>query len=157
MACALLIPLGGFGDTVRERVVGRLGGHARRDLARRRARPSPHVVPERPEILLLTFGVIAVTLLGQGLTLPPLLKRAASCPVEHGWSPDEAIARLETAQAALDRLDELEEEGASEEPLRRLRELYRTRFAVCVAVLGGGELPEDGRRELRSTGRCAAS
>ena len=27
-----------------------------------------------------------------------------------------------------------------------------TRFAVCVAVLGGGELPEDGRRELREYG-----
>ena len=38
------------------------------------------------------------------------------------------------------------------EPLRRLRELYRARFAVCVAVLGGGELPEDGRRELRDYG-----
>ena len=60
--------------------------------------------------------------------------------------------RLETAQAALDRLEELEEEGASEEPLRRLRDLYRTRFAVCVALLGGGDLPEDGREELRSYG-----
>jgi hypothetical protein len=66
--------------------------------------------------------------------------------------PDEATARLEAAQAALDRLDELEDEGAAAEPLRRLRELYRTRFAVCVAMLGGGELPEDGRRDLREYG-----
>jgi CPA1 family monovalent cation:H+ antiporter len=108
----------------------------------------PAVVDERPEILLLTFGVIAVTLLGQGLTLPPLL-RALKLPSANEWSPDEAQVRLESAQAALDRLDELEEEGAAAEPLRRLREVYRGRFALCVALLGGDELPEDGRRELR--------
>ena len=77
---------------------------------------------------------------------------AAAAAGENPFSPDEALARLEAAQAALDRLEELEEEGAAAEPLRRLRELYRRRFAVCVAVLGGGELPEDGRRELREYG-----
>ena len=107
-------------------------------------------VQERPQILLITFGVIFVTLLGQGLTLPPLL-RALKLPSDTEFSPDEAIARLETAQAALDRLDELEEEEASAEAIRRLRELYRTRFAVCVAVLGG-EVPEDGRRDLTQYG-----
>ena len=107
-------------------------------------------VQERPQILLITFGVIFVTLLGQGLTLPPLL-RALKLRSDTEFSPDEAIARLETAQAALDRLDELEEEGASEEAIRRLRELYRARFAVCVAVLGG-DVPEDGRRELHAYG-----
>ena len=110
----------------------------------------PIEVDERPEILLLTFGVIAATLLGQGLTLPPLLRRLA-LPGPNEWSPDEALARLEAAQAALDRLDELEEEGAADEPLRRLRELYRERFAVCAAVLGG-ELPADGRSELHEYG-----
>ena len=71
---------------------------------------------------------------------------------EERWSPDEATARLETAQSALDRLEELEDEGARGEPVRRLRELYRGRFALCVAVLGGGDLPEDGRRELKEYG-----
>ena len=111
----------------------------------------PLGVTERPEILLLTFGVILVTLLGQGLTLAPLLRKLDLRQSER-WSPDEATARLETAQAALDRLEELEEEGATGEPVRRLRELYRGRFALCVAVLGGGELPEDGRRELKEYG-----
>ena len=109
-------------------------------------------MPERPQILLLTFGVIAVTLLGQGLTLGAAAEASCACPGRTSWSPDEAQVRLETAQAALDRLEELEEEGASDEPLRRLRDLYRTRFALCVALLGGGELPEDGREELRSYG-----
>jgi monovalent cation/hydrogen antiporter len=143
-----LIPA--FGDTVRERIaVGWSGMRGAISLAAALAVPTS--VDERPEILLLTFGVILVTLLGQGLTLPPLL-RALKLPGPNRWSPDEAQVRLETAQAALDRLDELEQEGAADEPLRRLRELYRQRFALCVAVLGGDELPEDGRRELKEYG-----
>ena len=95
--------------------------------------------------------MILVTLLGQGLTLPCCCARCG-CPSENRWAPDEAQVRLEAAQAALDRLEELEDEGASPEPLRRLRELYRQRFALCVALMGGGELPEDGRRELHDYG-----
>jgi CPA1 family monovalent cation:H+ antiporter len=134
MAWALL-PAVGAGDTVKERVaVGWSGMRGAISLAAALAVPA--TVDERPEILLITFGVIAVTLLGQGLTLP-LLLRVLRLPGDNLWSPDEALARLETAQAALDRLDELEEEGASEEPVERLRELYRARFAQCVAALDG--------------------
>jgi len=144
------IPAGGFGATVRERIaVGWAGMRGAISLAA--ALAVPIAVEERPEILLLTFGVIAVTLLGQGLTLAPLLRWLA-LPGVSPFSPDEATVRLEAAQAALDRLDELEQEGAAAEPLRRLRELYRTRFAVCVAVLGGEQLPGNGREELREYG-----
>jgi monovalent cation/hydrogen antiporter len=144
------VPWGGFGDSARERIaVGWAGMRGAISLAA--ALAVPIAVQERPEILLLTFGVILVTLLGQGLTLAPLM-RLLRLPGANPFAPDEATARLELAQAALDRLDELEEEGAAAEPLRRLRELYRTRFAVCVAVLGGGELPEDGRGKLREYG-----
>jgi Na+/H+ antiporter len=145
-----IVPQAGFGDTWRERVaVGWAGMRGAISLAA--ALSIPLDVEARPEILLLTFGVILVTLLGQGLTLAPLLRKL-DLRSDERWSPDEATARLETAQAALDRLEELEEEGATGEPVRRLRELYRGRFALCVAVLGGGELPEDGRRELREYG-----
>ena len=49
---------------------------------------------------------------------------------------------MEAAQSALDRLDEMEdEERASESQLKRLRDLYRSRFRMCQAVLGG-EDPE---------------
>ena len=83
------------------------------------------------------MGVIAVTLVGQGLTLGPLMRRLG-IESERDWTPDEATARLEAAQAALDRLDELErEERISEERLRRMRELYRARFRRCVAIIGG--------------------
>ena len=54
---------------------GRLGGDAGRDLARRGADRTARV-EERPEILLITFGVISVTLLGQGLTLRRLARVA---------------------------------------------------------------------------------
>ena len=69
---------------------------------------------------------------------------------EREWSPDEAIARLEAAQAALDRLDELErEERISEERLRRMRELYRARFRRCMAVIGGDGAGDGDRKSTR--------
>ena len=94
-------------------------------------------IAERELLIFITVGVIAVTLVGQGLTLAPLL-RLLGIERDREWSPDEAIARLEAAQAALDRLDELErEERIGEERLRRMRELYRARFRRCMAVIGG--------------------
>ena len=92
---------------------------------------------QRELLIFVTVGVIVMTLVGQGLTLPPLLK-LLGLDGEREWSPDEAIARLEAAQAALDRLDELErEERIGEERLRRMRELYRARFRRCMAIIGG--------------------
>jgi Na+/H+ antiporter len=122
-------------------------------------------VPGGNDVVFLTFVVIVVTLVGQGLTLPALI-RALRLPAAREWSPEEAIARLEAAQSALDRLDELEEESrVGEEPLRRLRDLYRARFRQCVAVLGGETAPEavddqrlrysELRRELIRTERSA--
>ena len=56
---------------------------------------------------------------------------------------------MEAAQAALDRLEEIDEEGrASESQLKRLRDLYRARFRMCAGVLGG-EDPADAARQLR--------
>ena len=79
-------------------------------------------IPGRSEVIFLTFVVILVTLVGQGLTLPALIK-TLKLPSEREWSPEEAVARLEAAQTALDRLDELEEDDRiSEEALRRLRD-----------------------------------
>jgi Na+/H+ antiporter len=109
----------------------------------------PLAVDARPQILYLTFVVLLVTLVGQGLTLPALL-HALGVEGPRPWMPDEAIARLEAAQAALDRIDELEEEGVDEERLKRMRDLYRARFRACMAVIGGqdgGRPPPDPRRE----------
>ena len=66
-------------------------------------------IPGRSEVIFLTFVVILVTLVGQGLTLPALI-RTLKLPSDREWSPEEAVARLEAAQTALDRLDELEDD-----------------------------------------------
>jgi NhaP-type Na+/H+ or K+/H+ antiporter len=111
---------------------------------------------ERDLIIYLTVAVILCTLVLQGLTLPGMIRRLG-LGSEGLWSPDEAIARLESAQAALDRIDELEASGEpiADAAIERLRELYRARFARCVASLSGegGEIqiedPLSGYRRLR--------
>jgi CPA1 family monovalent cation:H+ antiporter len=119
----------------------------------------------RSEVIFLTFVVILVTLVGQGLTLPALIK-TLKLPVDREWSPDEAVARLEAAQSALDRLDELEDDDRiSEEALRRLRDLYQARFRQCMAIIGGEKPPDvfnaqrmrysDVRRDLIQAERAA--
>lgn len=108
---------------------------------------------ERDLMIFITVGVVAVTLVGQGLTLPALT-RVLGLTGERRWSVDEAVARLEAAQAALDRLDELEQERAVEpELLRRMRDYYRQQFRRCMAVIGGeedGEAAEAARRPAMS-------
>jgi monovalent cation/hydrogen antiporter len=100
--------------------------------------------PSRDLIIYLTVAVILATLVGQGLTLPALIRRLGLTSHEQ-WAPDEAVARLNAAQAALDRLEEIEatEAGVPENAVQRLRELYQARFARCVAALSGqdGEVP----------------
>lgn len=108
----------------------------------------PLSVDARPQIIFLTFALILVTLVGQGLSLP-FIVRALKLEEPRRWSDEEAVARMEAAQSALDRLDEMEaEERASEAQLKRLRDLYRSRFRMCQAVLGG-EDPETAAREQR--------
>lgn len=142
---AMAVP--GLGGSGRERLaVGWSGMRGAISLAAALAVPAD--VAGREEILLITFVVILVTLVGQGLSLPALL-RALGIHGPRPWSPEEAIARLEAAQTALDRLDELEDEGASPEQLRRLRELYRARFRRCQAVIGGDGSASSARSEPR--------
>jgi monovalent cation/hydrogen antiporter len=111
---------------------------------------------DRDLIIYLTVAVILVTLVGQGLTLP-ILVRWLGLGAHQPWSPDEAVARLAAAQAALDRIEELESsaEPVPDAALARLRELYQARFARCVASLSGEgasvpiENPLEGYRSAR--------
>lgn len=108
----------------------------------------PLSVNARPQIIFLTFALILITLVGQGLSLP-FIVRALGLEEPRRWSDEEAVARMEAAQSALDRLDQMEaDERASEHQLKRLRDLYRARFRMCQAVLGG-EDPEAAAREQR--------
>jgi monovalent cation/hydrogen antiporter len=95
----------------------------------------------RDLIIYLTVAVILTTLVGQGLTLP-FVARRLGLGAHEAWSPDESVARLAAAQAALDRLEEIQatDAGLPENVVQRLREIYQARFARCVAALSG----EDG-------------
>ncbi|HWB69800.1 MAG TPA: Na+/H+ antiporter [Solirubrobacterales bacterium] len=105
-------------------------------------------VPARPQIIFLTFTLILITLVGQGLSLPFVIRKLR-LEEPRRWSDEEAVARMEAAQAALDRIDEIEsEERAPDAQLQRLRDLSRARFRMCQQVLGG-EDPETIKREQR--------
>jgi Na+/H+ antiporter len=138
---------GDAGETLGERfAVGWSGMRGAVSLAA--ALAVPLSVNGRPQIIFLTFALILVTLVGQGLSLPFVI-RALRLEQPRRWSDEEAVARMEAAQSALDRIDEMEQdERASETQLKRLRDLYRARFRMCQAVLGG-EDPEAAAREQR--------
>jgi len=84
--------------------------------------------PYRAEIVVITFVVILVTLVLQGLTLPPLVRRLR-LPRELAHEREEAHARAHAASAALERLDRAAEElGVPVEVVGRIREGYTDRL-----------------------------
>src|SRR5919197_1342942 len=79
--------------------------------------------PQRDLIVFLTFAVILGTLVVQGLSLPALI-RALRLEPDHLDEQEDAKARIRAAEAALVRLEELEEEHwVREETAERLRGL----------------------------------
>jgi CPA1 family monovalent cation:H+ antiporter len=87
----------------------------------------PIALGGRDLIVFITFGVILVTLVGQGLTLPPLVRRLQVAD-DGGAEREDAKARIKAAEAALARLEELEAEGwVREDTAERTRGLYRFR------------------------------
>ena len=103
--------------------------------------------PGRDLILFLTFSVILATLVGQGLTLP-LVIRALGLEDDGIDAREEAEARIRAAEAAIVRLDELEQEAwVREDTAGRLRGLYGFRTERFRARFEDGD---DGAIELRS-------
>jgi len=103
--------------------------------------------PGRDLILFLTFAVILVTLVGQGLTLP-LVIRALHLEDDGLEDSEDAKARIRAAEAALARLEELvEEEWVREDTAERVRGAYRFRTSRFQARLDDGD---DGSIESRS-------
>jgi CPA1 family monovalent cation:H+ antiporter len=78
-------------------------------LAAALALPITPAFPERDRIIFLTFCVIIATLVGQGLTLPWLV-RTLGVAASVGADTEDATARQAAVEAALDRLTELAEE-----------------------------------------------
>jgi CPA1 family monovalent cation:H+ antiporter len=113
--------------------------------------------PERDLIVFLTFCVILGTLVVQGLTLPVAI-RLLGIEADHLDEKEEAKARIKAADAAIERLAELEgEDWVRDDTAERLRGLYgfrRNRFASRFDRDDDGSIEEQSlsyqrlRREL---------
>jgi CPA1 family monovalent cation:H+ antiporter len=96
--------------------------------------------PARAEILFLAFAIIAVTLVGQGLSLPSLIRRLGIVG-DDVEEREETAARRAAAEAALDRLAAMERE---EEVPPELVAALRKRYAHEAASLP----TEDGQQRI---------
>jgi Na+/H+ antiporter len=105
--------------------------------------------PDRDLTLFLTFSVILVTLVGQGLMLPSVIRalglaNAGRRERAHERA-EEQQARRAAIAAALERLDQLaDERGLSEELVRPLRARHRERLRHAEKRGDG----DDGHRKL---------
>jgi CPA1 family monovalent cation:H+ antiporter len=120
--------------------------------------------PNRELLIFLTFAVILVTLVLQGLTLPAVI-RLARLEDDGIEEMEEAKARIHAAEAALGRLEELlDEDWVRLETAERLRGLYsfrRDRFRSRFDPESDGEIEAQSadyqrlRRELLDAERQA--
>jgi len=95
--------------------------------------------PGRDLIIFLTFCVILATLVVQGLSLSALI-RALGLEDDGSTEREEIQGRIEVAQAALARIEELvEEEWMREDTAERLRGLYNYRRSRFSARFDGNE------------------
>jgi monovalent cation/hydrogen antiporter len=122
--------------------------------------------PERDLIIFLTFCVILGTLVLQGLSLPALIRMLRIEP-DRSEEEEDARARIEAAEAALARLEELAgEEWVRDDTAERLRGLYnfrRNRFSSRFDGEADGSIEEQSqayqrlRRELLDAERAAVT
>jgi CPA1 family monovalent cation:H+ antiporter len=84
-------------------------------------------LPFRDEIIVLTFVVILVTLVLQGLSLGPLIRRL-DFGEDDAAEREETLARERASRAALDRVDQLaQERWVRREHVDRMRTHYTQR------------------------------
>ena len=101
--------------------------------------------PQRDLIVFLTFAVIFVTLVLQGLTLPPLIRWLGVQDDGTEEEREELKARLYATKAALARIDELAgEEWTRDDTIERMRGAYEYRKRRLAARAG-----QDRGRRLR--------
>jgi monovalent cation/hydrogen antiporter len=101
-------------------------------------------IPERDLILFITFALILVTVVGQGLTLPYLIRLLGVREDGAEEAAEEMRARYAAARAALGRLDELAiEEWTRDDTIERVRGQYEFRQRR-VKVRSGKLEDEDG-------------
>src|SRR4051794_25644084 len=91
--------------------------------------------PHRDLILFLTFVVIMTTLVLQGLTLGPLIKRLKIEP-DHSLREEHLLASIHAAERAIHRIGELERSlGADSVVIHRVRGYYNDRLLLLRAQL----------------------
>jgi CPA1 family monovalent cation:H+ antiporter len=99
---------------------------------------------ERPTLVFLAAVVVIVTLVGQGLTLGPLLGALGLAQGDE-QRRREALARQRVTEAGLARLDELAENGEVDEDTANVyRQLFELRLERVRAALdddGDGSVP----------------
>ncbi len=101
--------------------------------------------PHRHLIIFLTFAVILATLVGQGLTLPWLIRRLG-LQRDDSETQEELRGRLRTTDVALARLEELAaEEWTRDDTVERMRGLYQLRRRRLKAR--DGSLADDGTED----------
>jgi NhaP-type Na+/H+ or K+/H+ antiporter len=91
---------------------------------------------ERQTLIFLASVVVVATLIGEGLTLAPLLRRLGLVESEE-QQRREASARAKVTEAGLARLDELAEAGEVDEDTANVyRQLFEMRLDRVRAALG---------------------
>jgi NhaP-type Na+/H+ or K+/H+ antiporter len=104
-------------------------------------------LPGRDLVLFITFVLILVTVVGQGLTLPALIRRLGVREDGSEEEAEELRARLVASRAALERLDELSiEEWVRDDTVERVRGLFQfrqRRFKVRAGKLEDEDGIED--------------
>jgi Na+/H+ antiporter len=105
-------------------------------------------LPGRDLIVFFAFAVVLATLVVQGLSLPALIRALRLEADDGGRDAEEARARVRAAEAALDRLEELQSEAwVLDDTAERARGLYRFRIDRFTSR---GDSDGDGKVEKRS-------
>jgi monovalent cation/hydrogen antiporter len=135
-------------STWRMRVVGSWAGmRGAVSLAAALALPLQIEANDRYLVQFITFALIVVTVVGEGLTLPWLIRRLGVLEDGSEEESEEIRARLVIAMAAIDRLDELEsEDWTNDDTVNRVRNLYefrRRRFKIQAGKIEDEDGLED--------------
>jgi CPA1 family monovalent cation:H+ antiporter len=90
--------------------------------------PNGSEFPERDLILFFTFAVILITLVGQGLTLPSLIRKLR-VTTGHSDDPVERDARRSATKAALTRIEQVaRNERITQEAIEAITTTYQERM-----------------------------
>ncbi len=105
---------------------------------------------ERDLVLALTTAVIVITLVVQGFTLAPLVRRSGIALTGDHVIQEQTVARTRLVNAALDYLDDLQEgESAPEFAIEQLRNSWRVRLERIEARDGDDPSVPMAYRQLR--------